>query len=263
MLTRARSSFVCVWTALFFLASVCLVAWFLSSLSSTINCLSFAVDENFNTAKRVAYVVSLNSSAPRFLQTDKVLRDFGFDVSLVKPFYVGETRYKQTLSNKFALLTAATLISRGAEPWGYIFEDDIFKHELSHDNLSTVIENEAESAVFQYLGACEFAPSENRPARHMCGRCAHAMGLSKHGATELLRYANLQEPKLARNNVPRDEEYLDVIVQGWCEAQPLGFRVVGPLENSAKGIFGHYGLFLQDRTSFESEIDKAPSTNDL
>jgi len=259
MLTRARSSSLCVWTASVFLAVVCLLAWFFS-LSSTINCSSFSVDENYNTAKRVAYVVSLNSSAPRFLQTDKVLRDFGFDVSTVKPFYVGETRYKQTLSNKFALLTAATLISRGAEPWGYIFEDDIYKHELSYDDLSTVIESEADSILFQYLGACTYiyAPSENQPARQMCGRCAHAMGLSKHGASELLRFANLQEPKLARNNVPRDEEYLDVIVQGWCEAQPPGFRVVGPLEHSAKGIFGHYGLFLQDRTSFESEIDKAP-----
>jgi len=206
----------------------------------------------------MAYVVSLNSSAPRFLQTDQLLREFGFEVSIVEPFFVGETRYKRTLSNKFALLTAATLISKGVEPWGYVFEDDIFKHELALDNLSSLIESEMESTTFQYLGACALNPGENQVARNMCGRCAHAMGFSKYGASELLRFANLQEPKLAREKVPRDEEYLDVIVQGWCETQPSGFRVVGPLVKSAKGIFGHYGLFLQDRTNYESEIDKAP-----
>lgn len=210
--------------------------------------------------QRVAYVVSTNTSTPRFLQTEKVLSDFGFQVSVVTPYYFGTTREKQTLSNKIALLTAAKLISRGEEPWGYIFEDDIYKHELSRDDLSAVIKSETTSTLFQYLGICTEGEAQNKPVRNMCGRCAHAMGISKQGALRLLEFANLQEPRLEvdQKNAPRDELYLDVIVQGWCETQPPGFRVVGPLKPSVKGLDGHYGIFLQDRTSFESEIDKAP-----
>lgn len=209
--------------------------------------------------KRMAYVVSLNSSAPRFLQTQNVLEDFGFEVSTVKPFYVGATRHKQTLSNKLALLMAATLVARGEEPWGYIFEDDIFKHELSRDSLSTLIAAESEAKLFQYLGICTSGQALNTPTRHMCGRCAHAMGLSKQGAVELLSFANLEVPELVTGNVPRDEEYLDVIVQVWCEAHPPGFRVTGPIQNSTIGVNGHYGIFLQDRHKYASEIDRAPS----
>jgi len=220
---------------------------------------SLSSDDN-SVEKRVAYVVSMNTATPRFLQTKKVLSEFGFEVSAVTPYYFGRTREKQTLSNKIALLTAATLISRGEEPWGYIFEDDIYKHESSRDDLSAVIESEKASNLFQYLGVCTEGEARNKPVRNMCGRCAHAMGISKQGALELLEFANLQEPKLevGQKNAPGDELYLDVIVQGWCEAQPPGFRVVGPLKNSVKGDVGHYGIFLQDRNSFESEIDKAP-----
>ena len=222
-------------------------------------------DNKFNSGKslqkRVAYVVSMNTSTTRFRQTEEVLFDFGFEVTSVKPYYFGTSREKQTLSNKIALLTAATLISRGEEPWGYVFEDDIYKHELSQDNLATVIKSERESTLFHYLGICTEGKALKKPVRNMCGRCAHAMGLSKRGALELLEFANLRAPKLEvdQKNAPGDEVYLDVIIQGWCEkSQPPGFRVVGPLTASAKGTDGHYGIFLQDRKNFESEIDKAP-----
>ena len=50
--------------------------------------------------------------------------------------------------------------------------------------------------------------------------------------------ANLNGPHLAKGKTPRDEEYFDVIVEGWCHEHD-GFMVFGPLKNSVEGAAGH------------------------
>jgi len=161
---------------------------------------------------------------------------------------------QQTLSNKVAFLNVLRKVSTGVEPWGYLFEDDVTKHELSPDNMHTLIAAESKAKFFQYLGICTLDPSVAQ--KRTCGRCAHAMGFSREGATELLRFAVADKPYLARGKTPRDEEYFDVIIEGWCHKHD-GFMVFGPLKNSMEGAAGHWGVFVQDRSRYKSEIDQA------
>lgn len=204
---------------------------------------------------RIAYVVSTNTSAHRFQQTTEVLENFGFAVKVVEPDNLGSTREQKTLSNKNAFVSAARLISQGDEPWGYLFEDDIVIHEKSADNLDTLIAAESRTTLFQYLGICPVDP--HAVSRKMCGRCAHAMGLSREGAMELLGIINRLDFSLGRDNATREEIYFDVIVDGWCQERN-GFLVFGPLLESKYGVpgAGHVGTFLQDRSKFKSEIDQ-------
>jgi hypothetical protein len=205
---------------------------------------------------RTAYVVSTNTSAPRFQQATEVLENFGFAVKVVEPDNLGSTREQQTLSNKNAFVSAVRLISQGDEPWGYLFEDDIVMHEKSAENLDTLVAAESHTTLFQYLGICPVDP--HAVSRKMCGRCAHAMGLSREGAMELLGIVNCSDFNLGRDNSTREEIYFDVIVDGWCQEHD-GFLVFGPLYESKYGVTGagHVGTFLQDRSKFESEIDQA------
>ena len=202
---------------------------------------------------RLAHIISLDESRPRAKQTLKVLRDMGFETTIVKPKYVGHTRKDQTLSNKFAMIDAVEQIAKGKQPWGYVFEDDIYQHEASNMQLRDFIEAEKNSKNFMYLGVC----TAGEAVSFMCGRCAHAMGFSRGGAEEILSFARKFSPTLATGKSPVDEEYFDVIVEGWC-ASKGGFRVVGPLFPSSRGHVEHYGALIQDRGAFPSEIDAAP-----
>lgn len=199
-------------------------------------------------------MVSVNTSAPRYRQTSRLLEEFGFEVEAVAPYHLGGTRAQQTLSNKIAFLDVLRLVSIGSDPWGYLFEDDVVIHELSSASLETLIAAETQANLFQYLGICATDVSVIR--KKMCGRCAHAMGLSREGATELLHFAGATQPPLATGRVPREEDYFDVVVEGWCLAH-AGFMVFGPLKDSIYGESGHWGTFVQDRKKFKSEIDQA------
>ena len=203
--------------------------------------------------KRVAHIISLDESRPRAQQTLKVLRDMGFETTIIKPKYVGHTRKEQTLSNKLAMIDAVEQIAQGKQPWGYVFEDDIYQHEASTMRLRDIIQAEESSKKFMYLGVC----TTGEALSFMCGRCAHAMGFSRDGAEDVLNFAQNCSPILATGKSPVDEEYFDVIVEGWCAVNG-GFRVVGPLVPSSRGHVEHYGALIQDRGTFPSEIDAAP-----
>jgi len=220
-------------------------------------CLNVSCVVSLSSAKRMAYVITLNTSSPRYLQTSSLLRGFGFHVTPVQPPYIGETRHLKTLSNKAALFTAVSAVSTGNDNWGYLFEDDVCMHELwDARGLSEILQSEASSPYFQYLGVC----SLEKPQRRMCGRCAHAMGFSKIGAKEFLKFSQqLNHPLLASGNSPWKEPYFDIVAEGWCR-QHAGFPVIGPLERSGRGEVDHYGAFIQDRVRFDSEIDKAVRT---
>ena len=205
----------------------------------------------FSSPRRIAYVVTLNISSPRYLQTKNVLENFGFVVRNVAPQFIGKSTREQTLSNKFALLQAVRFIKDGDDPWGYAFEDDLADHELSSWKISDLVKIEGQSDYFMYLGICMGSPPKNSIG---CGRCAHAMGFSKKGATEVASFASQTYPLLETGRVPREEEYFDVINEAWCKEKG-GFRIIGPLRKSARGHDGHYGIFIQDRAKFRSQID--------
>ncbi len=203
--------------------------------------------------KRTAYVVTLDRDSARFRQTSQILSNMGFHVFIVNPHPFGSTAREKTLSNKIALLKAVEHVLRDQAPWGYVFEDDIVEHELSRSSLTTFVRAEANATLFQYLGICTtLSSSEVSP---MCGRCAHAMGFSKRGAEQFLTFSRQRQPVLARGNSPIEEEYVDVIVDSWCQLNN-GFQVVGPLQPSKLAVSpGHLGVFIQDRKNFPSEID--------
>ena len=211
---------------------------------------------NTEAARRIAHVVSIDTASPRYLQTERILTDVGFSVAVIHPPHVGESSRDYAMSNKLGLLAALEKIALGSETWGYIFEDDIITHESwSNTTITDIIASESSASLFQYLGICAL---DLTYSRKMCGRCTHAMGFSQKGAAELLLLAKQDYPKLYRGDVPRDEVYLDVIMEYWCKERGP-FPVFGPLENSMNGTDGHLGMFIQDRKKFESIIDAAPA----
>ena len=209
---------------------------------------------------RVAYVVTLNTTSVRFVQTSDILEEIGFTVRPITADFIGETVTQRTFSNKLSILKAIELIAQGQDAWGYVFEDDILKHELSSYRLSDVIGFERQGPRFHYLGVCLLDSQSEK--RYTCGRCAHAMGFSKEGATELLAFARLSRPVTSKlkgeTTVPFKEPYMDVIVDTWCQAYG-GFMVIGPLQESLRASAkGHVGMFIQDRKRFSSIISNAP-----
>ena len=210
---------------------------------------------------RIAYVVTVNESSTRYAQTRTVLDETGFTVRPIKPVYVGDSLIQRTYSNKLALLRAVERIATGEEPWGYVFEDDIAKHELSTARISDVVASESKAHFFQYLGIC--LPNQESKARKTCGRCAHAMGFSRTGADELLKFSRTERSVTPKQRgeatIPAKEAYMDVIVDIWCQANG-GFMVSGPLEESSTAaVSGHVGMFVQDRKKFDSIISNSPN----
>jgi hypothetical protein len=211
--------------------------------------------DTLESSERIAYLISLNASGPRFLQSHATLTRMGFIVKVVNPPYIGRLQGDKARSNKLAHLEAIKDISLGMNPWGYSFEDDVVEHENSSTTISDIIESEHDDKKFVYLGIC----STREAKRSMCGRCSHAMGFSKKGASELLSFAKQRHPTLAEGLCPIEQDYLDVIIECWCKLL-RGFKVIGPLQRSElHGLpgAGHYGVFIQDR-KFESIINKIP-----
>ena len=200
---------------------------------------------------RKAYLVSVNASSARFVNSHKTLHSFGFDVVHVRPPFLGASPRAKAMSNKQGLLSALELIRRGKDRWGYIFEDDIYLHERSRETFSELLQTEARNEFFQYLGICPTSV-HHREVR-TCGRCTHAMGFTKSGATEILALAKDDSFLLCTNQTPLHEPYLDVIIEEWCRKKG-GFAVFGPTDAGTRAHKTHYGIFLQDRQTFVSII---------
>lgn len=204
---------------------------------------------------RKAYVLSANTSSARYRQTFFVLKEFGFEVLRVEPDFHGYEKEDKAFSNKHGLLEALKLILKGPDPWGYIFEDDIHKNENSNDTLTQLIQAETRDGLFLFLGIC---PTENTLKQHQytCGRCTHAIGASKVGASKLIAFSKStkESDRLFNGNVPQAEPYLDVVIEKWCLING-GFPIFGPYEGSSRAHHTHFGTFVQDRASFSSTID--------
>lgn len=218
------------------------------------------VAEIFQSPRRVAYIVSTNTSASRYVQTKNVLQRAGFETEVVAPKFLGETMEQRTFSNKLALLSAIQRITVGSEPWGYVFEDDINVSELSNATTVDIVSSEHTARRFQYLGVC--LPKGESVRRFACGRCAHAMGFSKAGAKELVKFSEIDRlitpARRGGGIIPATEPYLDVIIDVWCQSRG-GFQIVGPLKESVKStVTGHIGMFIQDRGKFVSIVSNSP-----
>jgi len=136
------------------------------------------------------------------------------------------------------------------DEWTYIFEDDI--NILEDIHLNEIVEYEKISNHFFYLGACIPYPENkrefrldkinNRDVAIIEGnvRGLHAIALSKEGAKELLSFCENYT----------NYEYMDVILNKFSEKNPANI-IRYDLESY---IYGHRGIFFQDRDRFPSTI---------
>jgi hypothetical protein len=194
--------------------------------------------------KRFAYLLTTNALSERTLFSQSVLTNIGFQVVLV-PHIPHEDK---VVSNKLSMQRIYQMIRDGDEPYAYVFEDDI--NVLKPIQLSEIIQFEAISPIFFYLGVCCYHKLvlgrreeliEGHPVFMVRGgiRGLHAIGLSKEGAHKLLEFSK-----------DKTEPYMDVLLEQFSEQFPA--NVVRFEEQSY--IPGHRGIIFQDRNRFPSTI---------
>jgi len=194
-------------------------------------------------AQRKAYILTCDPKTDRAQFSKNILEHIGFDTI----FFTAIPHENKVLSNKFSMMKIYDLISKDTDEWSYVFEDDI--NILENTTIDQIIEYEQISTMFFYLGVCIYGGTvkkivhekkiDNRPVRIVKGqiRGLHAIGISKHGAAELLKYAQKST-----------EEYMDICLENFSIDHPANV-VRYDLESPFKG---HRGLFFQDRRKFPS-----------
>lgn len=222
------------------------------------------------SSTRTAYLISVNETSNRTLHAIAILKKVGFKkIQIETPLHMGNTKKDKTKSNKDVQMKIYKKIVSNSEPWGYIFEDDInlcrSQSHLGMDNSSvpfSVVDDLVCNAQnkrtclemlhdsFLYLGIC--LPHEmhliqsitETETLRLCGRCAHAYGISQAGARELLEFEKTFSQRGKRH-------YMDAIIDQWCR-QNGGFPV-SDAKCQRVGDF-HFGTFMQDRDRFASLI---------
>ncbi len=197
---------------------------------------------------RRAYVLTCNSQSERSQFSKKVLDSVGFEVN----FFQCIPNENKILSNKISMLKIYENIANGDDEWVYVFEDDI--NILEPINISEIIEYEKLTKEFFYLGICipNYYTKKNLvtydtnikefPVFGISGavRGLHAIALSKYGAKLLLEFAKNYD----------SYEYMDMILEKFSEKYPAPV-IRGDLQSY---IYGHRGIFFQDRKRFPSTI---------
>jgi len=192
----------------------------------------------------VAHILTTKPSSVRAIHSSNTLKNIGFDtVEFIQPNTIGQTNIERVWSNKNAFLTALqNFIATSSEDWIFLFEDDISARPgYTTEHIKEALKKED---LFAYLGVCNLKTQKKR----LCGRCAHAMAISKKGAKEILDF-NLKSTTITpTDRLPKDEPYFDVVVDTFCtEKGP--FLVIGPNDTS-----GWHGIFFQDRQKFPTGI---------
>jgi hypothetical protein len=148
------------------------------------------------------------------------------------------------------MMSIYEIVAKGSDEWVYIFEDDV--NVLQEIRLHEIIEYEKISRMFFYLGTCIPYPENSRELNHkkinnqdvtvVSGnvRGLHSIGLSKEGAKELLLFCKDFE----------NWEYMDMVLENFSEKYPANV-IRYDLESY---IYGHRGIFFQDRDRFPSSI---------
>jgi hypothetical protein len=193
--------------------------------------------------KRNGYILTLNPESERAIFSKNILENIGFDVIFINAILNKDN----VLSNKISMQYIYSLIIDSQNDYSYVFEDDINIHE--EIQLDEIIEYEKYSEMFFYLGMCEYGNNaknsgikiRNHVVYNKSGFCRglHAIGLSKKGTEALLKFSK-----------ETSERYMDVILENFSKNYPANVCRYD-LESY---IFGHKGIFYQDRKMFPSTI---------
>eukprot|EP01117_Protostelium_nocturnum_P012637 TRINITY_DN4650_c0_g1_i4.p1 TRINITY_DN4650_c0_g1~~TRINITY_DN4650_c0_g1_i4.p1 ORF type:complete len:338 (+),score=74.67 TRINITY_DN4650_c0_g1_i4:128-1141(+) len=242
---------------------------------------------DITTDKIKAYVVSMNSSSPRYIRTKATLEKCGFYVIHVVPIDYRDPLIQmfgwpnKVFSNKFTMkmiwdwITSDPTLDSMEIPLSLIFEDDIeLNQDFKHDQVYSIVmqiaklTKKAAYSGFFYLGyglgkkwpVCDESGMHEKVVNGVhynnCnGRLFHATGLLKYEGKWL--YDRLEKLR----DFPKsdtDYAYMDAFVQmafsktEWC-ATPwaAGWNTQ---DKRAPGETFHKGVFFQDRNTFGSEI---------
>ena len=195
---------------------------------------------------RNSYILTCNSSSERTLFSKNILEKVGFIVNIIQCI----PNENKVLSNKYSMIKIYETIANGTDEWAYVFEDDI--NILEDIDITEIIKYEKISNHFFYLGVCipnynkyyltNKLKINNHEVSIMKGgvRGLHAIAVSKSGAIELLSFL--------KNYI--NYEYMDMILEKFSEKYPANV-VRYDLQSY---IYGHRGIFFQDRKKFPSSI---------
>jgi hypothetical protein len=195
---------------------------------------------------RKAFVLTCDPSSARSLFSKNILEKVGFNVIFFKCI----PNDNKVLSNKISMLKIYEIIKNGDDEWAYVFEDDI--NILQDIDITEIIQYELISTHFFYLGVC--IPNYNHyelfnnvqikghRINMVTGgvRGLHAIALSKLGAKKLLAFEQNY----------KNYQYMDMILEKFSEKYPANV-VRYDLQSY---IYGHRGIFFQDRIRFPSSI---------
>jgi len=197
---------------------------------------------------RTAYLLTCDSNSPRAIHSFTLLQKIGFDVIFVNAIKNSD----KVLSNKLSMISIYNTIinnNDNDDSWYYIFEDDI--NIIEPISIDEIILYEDIASQFFYLGVCKYHEEKillhestinNKPVYIMTDnvRGLHAIGISKIGAKNLTHFSQYYEK----------EPYMDKILEEFS-------RIIHPLcvrYDLQSMIYGHRGIFFQDRFSFPSSI---------
>ena len=194
---------------------------------------------------RTGYVLTGNNDSPRAQFSKRVLESVGFNVI----FFNYIPHENKVLSNRNSMLEIYKLIANGTDEWVYVFEDDI--NILETITIDDIIKYEAISNSVFYLGVCMYQVNnikinstfiDKKPVAIVqgCVRGLHAIALSKSGAKELLEFSEKMD----------HYEYMDMILEQFTNTHPANV-IRYDLQSY---IFGHRGVFFQDRKRFPTTI---------
>jgi hypothetical protein len=194
---------------------------------------------------RNCYLLTGNNNSDRAQFSKNILEKVGFNVH----FYNYIPHENKVLSNKISMMEIYKIIANGTDEWVYVFEDDI--DLLEPITINDIIKYESISNNLFYLGACMYNtsnlkiniyPQISTPVAIVQGgvRGLHAIALSKSGAKELLEFSKNWE----------HYEYMDMILEEFTNINPANV-IRYDLQSY---IFGHRGIFFQNRKKFPSTI---------
>ena len=214
-----------------------------------------------------AYVITTSIGQPRTLHTMQILSDLGFSVTPVSALEpLTSSELSKVWSNRNTIISSLQLhLHQSSSEWAYIFEDDIevtvgIDADAGRGGVRSAADvhkfSLSSHPLFQYLGVCVPPYSQVQTAEDLktgiCGRCAHAMAISKRGIVDLLHFITSSTQRDFFGEEPQQQPYFDVIVESWCNARG-GFPVLqghllSPQDSS------HRGAFHQDRQRWQSTI---------
>ena len=209
---------------------------------------------------RTAYVLTLNTTDARTVNSQNLLEKIGFRVELIRAI----PHPNKPHSNKLSMTYIIELIQNGTDNYAYIFENDISIHEPI--DISEIVQYEAISEMFFYLGVCYKKPKKifnwskfkyekqkyhkfvdtnytinNHKVKQIVGTvaCLHAIAMSKLGAKKILEFS-----------VPHKRSNMDVIIGVSTLTYPANV-----VRYDLKSYHvGHRGILYQDRRKFKTTI---------